>query len=321
MSDSWQRLVAALDGTEVAPHAEALAASAAEAMARARHGDLPRWRRALDALPRCSGPVSLDQAAPSLGAPVDDPHGLRELLMVLHPWRKGPLCLGGVAIDTEWRSDWKWDRLAPHVDLAGDTVLDVGCGNGYFGLRMLGAGARCVVGVDPTLVFVMQWLAQVHFAPQLDNYVLPLRDVDLPGELGGFGSVFSMGVLYHRRDPSEHIARLAGWLRPGGTLVLETLVLDQPGDGCLVPKDRYARMRNVWHVPTVNRLLDELSQGPFTSVRAVDVSATTTREQRSTEWMSFDSLEQSLDPKQPGYTVEGYPAPVRAMVIATREGA
>ena len=318
MKHPWRRLEAALNGSRVTPGGTVLAELAEQALAASRHGDLAKWRQALADLPRARPLADLDRAAPRLGAPVEDSAQLEQVLMALHPWRKGPLCLGGVEIDTEWHSDWKWERLAPHVDLRETTVLDIGCGNGYFGWRMLGAGARCVVGVDPTLVFVMQWLAQAHFTPGLHNYVLPLGDADLPATLTGFDAVFSMGVLYHQRDSAAHLRRLAGWLRPGGQLVLETLVLDDPGTGCLVPEGRYARMRNVWHIPATGLLVNELSAGPFEDIRLVDVTPTTTSEQRSTPWMRFESLEQCLDPDDPARTVEGHPGPVRAVVVARR---
>jgi tRNA (mo5U34)-methyltransferase len=253
-----------------------------------------------------------------LGEPSPDPEKLAELLMAFHPWRKGPLNLGGVTIDTEWRSDWKWARIAPHVDLEGATVLDVGCGNGYFGWRMLGQGARCVVGIDPTVLFVMQWLAQVHFAGVAPNYVLPLRDTDLPRDVGAFDRVFSLGVLYHRRDPDDHLARLRDWCAPGGQLVLETLVVDRGPS--LEPTGRYARMRNVHEVPTVERLLERVGRAGFEDAVVVDQTRTTTGEQRSTPWMRFESLKECLDPDDPGLTVEGHPAPLRTIVVARAKG-
>jgi tRNA (mo5U34)-methyltransferase len=284
------------------------------------HGDLPRWRAALAALPGVKPGAALDRDAPLLGGTAPDPTALRETLMALHPWRKGPLVLGGVFIDTEWRSDWKWRRVAPHLDLAGQRVLDIGCGNGYFGLRMLGAGAALVVGVDPTLLFVMQHLACRHFADDLPNFVLPLGIEDLPAGPAGFDTVFSMGVLYHRKDPAEHLERLRGLLKKcGGTLVLETLVLPQNRRGdLLVPDGRYARMRNVWAIPGTERLCGWVRKAGFRSVEVVDETATTPSEQRSTAWMRFESLEQALDPEDGSRTVEGLPAPVRAIVIAGR---
>jgi tRNA (mo5U34)-methyltransferase len=281
------------------------------------HGDLPRWRAALAGLPPVSCGGVLDLPAPVLGSQVADPKALRENLMVLHPWRKGPLCLGGVTVDSEWRSDWKWARIAPHVDLRGRRVLDIGCGNGYFGLRMLGAGARLVVGVDPTILYVMQWLACRHFTGDLQNFVLPLGIEELPEGAAGFDAVFSMGVLYHRRDPSNHLARLKSLLRPGGIMVLETLVLPaRQADDLLVPPGRYARMRNVWAIPGSVQLLSWVNAAGFQRVELVDLSTTTDAEQRSTAWMRFESLREAIDPEDQTRTVEGHPRPVRAMLTA-----
>lgn len=281
------------------------------------HGDLPRWRAALESLPPTRTGATLDRAAPALGSVLAAPEALREALMALHPWRKGPLQLGGVYIDSEWRSDWKWQRIAAHIDLRGQRVLDVGCGNGYYGLRMLGAGARLVVGIDPTLLFVMQWLACRHFSGELPNFVLPLGVGELSQEPAGFDTVFSMGVLYHRRDHLQHLSQLKSLLRPGGTLILETLVLPAgQADGLLLPPGRYARMRNVWAVPGTRRLLDWLSQAGFRHGRLVDVTPTCIEEQRSTSWMCFESLQQALDPEDRARTVEGHPAPTRAVLIA-----
>jgi tRNA (mo5U34)-methyltransferase len=282
------------------------------------HGDLPRWRAALEALPAVATRAELDRPAPVLGAAAPDPQALRDHLLALHPWRKGPFRLGGVGIDTEWRSDWKWARLAPHVDLAGRRVLDVGCGNGYFGLRMLGAGAQLVIGIDPTLVFVMQHLACRHFSGDLPSYVLPLGVEDLPPGPAELDCAFSMGVLYHRRDPLEHLRRMRSLLKEGGsTLVLETLVLPNRSRGDLLrPEGRYARMRNVWAIPGTRRLEEWVSQAGFFDVEVVDVTPTTPSEQRSTSWMTFESLEQALDPEDESKTIEGWPAPVRAVLIA-----
>ncbi len=58
-----------------------------------------------------------------------------------------------------------------------------------------------MVGIDPTLVFVMQWLACRHFSGDIPNYVLPLGDRGAAGQPVEWDTVFSMGVLYHRKDP------------------------------------------------------------------------------------------------------------------------
>ena len=183
---------------------------------------------------------------------------------------------------------------------------------------MLAAGARLVVGIDPTLLFVMQYLACRHFAGELPNYVLPLGIEDLPERHRYWDAVFSMGVLYHRKDPLEHLRRCRSLLKVGSTLVLETLVLPNSRRGDLLePEGRYARMRNVWAIPGTERLLGWVGKAGLKNARVVDVSRTTVDEQRSTPWMRFESLEQALEPGDRSRTIEGHPAPVRAVVIAT----
>lgn len=281
------------------------------------HGDLQRWLGAIKAIPQAGSFSELERNAPLLGLPVEDTQGLREQLIELHPWRKGPLELGGVRIDTEWRSDWKWNRLNPHLDIHGQRILDIGCGNGYFGLRMLAAGAQLVVGIDPTLVFVMQWLAMQKLSPGLNNFVLPLGIEAVPADTERFDSVFSMGVLYHRRKPVEHLEQLKQLTLPGGQIVLETLILEGEGKNILEPQGRYARMRNVHAIPTLAVVYDWLQQAGLPNALVLDVSRTTTDEQRSTDWMTFESLQECLDKDNPLLSVEGYPAPVRAALLVT----
>jgi tRNA (mo5U34)-methyltransferase len=285
------------------------------------HGDLRRWRAALEAMPSLpAGLVTLDAAAVAASGLIDprDQSRLRQALMALHPWRKGPYRLHGVSIDSEWRSDWKWDRLAPHLSpLAGRRVLDVGCGNGYHAWRALGAGADLVMGIDPTLLSVMQFLAVAGLLGESRAAVLPLALEGLPPGMTGFDTLFSMGVLYHRRAPLDHLRDLHRLLRPGGELVLETLVVEGQAGQILVPAGRYARMRNVWSIPTPGTLETWVAECGFRGARVVDVTATTRLEQRSTEWMRFESLAEALDPVDPARTLEGLPAPRRALLIAS----
>jgi tRNA (mo5U34)-methyltransferase len=288
-----------------------------------RHGDFPRWLAALQALPELT-PLSVDLCTRvSIGTKeqLDDAgrERLRAALMGLHPWRKGPIELFGLSIDTEWRSDWKWERIAPHISpLQGRSVLDVGCGNGYHCWRMAGAGAAFVLGVDPHLLYTLQYWALRHFLREPVAYVLPLALEELPDNLQAFDTVFSMGVLYHRRSPFDHLLSLRNCLRAGGELVLETLVIEGEDGLALVPPGRYARMPNVWFLPTCNTLASWLVKSGYTEVRLIAVSTTTTAEQRSTPWMTFESLAEALDPADPTRTVEGHPAPKRAVFVARK---
>jgi len=295
---------------------------------RAPHGDWSRWQQALDRLP-VLGEGSVDCRNGALNISPDRPlqgeahAALLAGLKALHPWRKGPYQVADIRIDTEWRSDWKWDRVIPHLEPLSDRlVLDVGCGNAYHCWRMADAGARQVIGIDPTALFLAQYLAISELlrpmAPGLAGRVemLPLGIESMPAELAAFDTVFSMGVLYHRRSPIDHLLELRGALRPGGQLVLETLMIEGADDQVLVPRGRYAKMRNVWFIPTPAMLENWLQRCGFRSVRTVDVTPTGLEEQRSTEWMTFESLADFLDPADTRFTIEGYPAPRRGILIA-----
>ena len=263
------------------------------------HGDFSRWQSAVEALPGADGTQR------------------ERLLRQLMPWRKGPLDLGGVHIDTEWRSDWKWERLKNAIEpLTDRNILDVGCGNGYFAIKMREAGAESVIGVDPTLLFVMQFLAITRFSKLRKVFVLPARLEELPLPARRFDTTFSMGVLYHQRSPIDHLRALQQTLRPGGQLVLETIFIPGEEGYACTPPDRYARMRNVWMLPTATELLVWLRRSGYREIEIVDQSITGTSEQRSTEWMTFESLADCLDPKDPSLTIEGWPAPRRIAVTA-----
>jgi tRNA (mo5U34)-methyltransferase len=289
-----------------------------------KHGDLTRWQALLDDVQALSSTQGkLDADTVQIGS-ADDLTAttrirLEQQLKALHPWRKGPYQLFGINIDTEWRSDYKWNRLKNHIaPLEHRLVLDVGSGNGYHCWRMLGAGARTVVGIDPMLLNVMQFqlVKKLYGMTEAPIYVLPLAMENLPYGLKAFDTVFSMGVLYHRRSPIDHLIELRDCLQPGGELVLETLIIDGGPGQVLMPQDRYARMRNVWFLPTCDTLISWLKRCAFKNIRVIDVNQTSIDEQRTTEWMTFHSLKDFLDAENPQLTCEGLPAPKRAIVIA-----
>jgi len=265
------------------------------------HGDFARWRQTLQHL----------RTAES------DEQVTRALLLTLAPWRKGPFDVNGITIDSEWRSNLKWDRLKDGIaSLEGRAVLDVGCGNGYYALQIRNAGARSVIGIDPTLLYVMQFLALGYFLQPQAVFVLPLRLSELPHNSASFDTTFSMGVLYHQRSPLDHLRQLRETLRPGGQLVLETIFVPGEESFACTPADRYARMRNVWLLPTVAELCTWLRRSGFIDIDVIDESLTTSDEQRSTEWMTFESLREALQPDDSERTVEGWPAPRRVVVVA-----
>ncbi|WP_437612018.1 tRNA 5-methoxyuridine(34)/uridine 5-oxyacetic acid(34) synthase CmoB [Erwinia sp. V71] len=306
----------------LAPWLETLPAQIAAWQRENLHGHFKDWHKAVEHLPLLQ-PERLDllNSVTADSSTLSDRQraGITTLLRNLMPWRKGPYSLYGTDIDTEWRSDWKWQRVLPHISpLAGRTVLDVGCGSGYHMWRMLGAGAQMVVGIDPMQLFLCQFEAvRKLLGNDQRAHLLPLGIEQLP-ELKAFDTVFSMGVLYHRRSPLDHLYQLKNQLVSGGELVLETLVIDGDDQAVLVPGDRYAQMRNVYFIPSTGALKNWLEKCGFVDVRIADYSITSTDEQRRTEWMTSESLAEFLDPEDSSKTVEGYPAPLRAVLVATK---
>lgn len=302
--------------------AEVLPSQLQEGLSVERYGDLPDWQNAFEKMPKISATTIDFKHGVSIGAPNDATEieiaELKQALESLIPWRKGPYNLHGIHIDTEWRSDWKWDRVKDHLaPLRNRLILDVGCGNGYHCWRMLGEGAQRIIGIDPSPRFVVQFqmiktLAGLHHPVD----VLPLGIEDLPPKLQAFDTVFSMGVFYHRRSPMDHLRELKDTLRQGGQLVLETLVIEGKLGDVLVPEGRYAMMNNVWFLPSCETLISWLKKSGFKNPRLVDLCKTTTEEQRKTEWMRFNSLADFLDPEDRNLTAEGHPAPLRAVFIA-----
>ena len=287
------------------------------------HGKFKLWFNSVDRLPLIKPErrdllhsVTANMETP---LPAGQREGIENLLRNMMPWRKGPFSLYDVEINTEWRSDWKWDRVLPHISpLTGRTILDVGCGSGYHMWRMIGAGAHLAVGIDPMQLFLCQFEAvRKLLGGDQRAHLLPLGIEQLP-ELNAFDTVFSMGVLYHRRSPLDHLYQLKNQLVSGGELVLETLVVEGDSQQVLVPGDRYAQMGNIYFIPSADALKDWLIKCGFVDVRIADVSVTTVEEQRRTDWMTSESLAEFLDPNDPTKTIEGYPAPRRALLIARK---
>jgi tRNA (mo5U34)-methyltransferase len=244
---------------------------------------------------------------------------LEMVLLGLKPWRKGPFDLFGILVDSEWDSSLKWRRVADHLaPLPGHRILDVGSSNGYYLFRMAAAGPRLILGIEPYRLYFFQFLTLQQYVDAPGLYNLPLKLEQLPKMQQWFDTIFCMGILYHRRSPMDTLSYLSSLLSPGGQLVLETLIIHGEQSHALFPKQRYACMRNVFFIPTVACLENWMARAGFADIRCVDITATSTREQRKTKWIDSDSLETFLNPEDNRLTVEGYPAPVRAVMIANK---
>ena len=283
------------------------------------NGNIPKWSQAIDTidvLPK--GKVALRQPYITIDQDSINSELLMETLHKLIPWRKGPFMINDLALESEWDGNMKWQRISKHIKpLKNKRVLDVGAGNGYFTLRMAMEGANRALGIEPFLLFNYQFRAiKSMIASPLNALLLPIKLEEMP-KAPLFDTVFSMGVLYHQKDHMEHLHQLQEMMAPDAELVIETLVVEGSEDDILVPRDRYAKMRNVYSIPSIKTLKSWLNDANFNNIRVVDVNKTTTAEQHKTPWIGENgaSLEDFLDPLDDSLTIEGYPAPKRAIVV------
>lgn len=246
-----------------------------------------------------------------------DREKLKKGLMELWPWRKGPFEIFGITIDTEWQSNLKWDRIKNFISpLYRRHILDIGSSNGYYMFRMLEQNPAFLLGIEPYSVFYYQFKILNSMANQEKIHTLPIRfeEMYIPGKK--FNTVFCMGVLYHRISPVEFLKNIRLVMAADGELVLETMILEGDEHICLYPTGRYAKMQNVYFLPTIPVLQSWLKKAGFSKSLCIDITKTTEEEQRKTDWVNTESLNDFLDPLDKDKTIEGYQAPLRAVVIA-----
>jgi len=241
-------------------------------------------------------------------------------LKSLMPWRKGPFNYYGREVDAEWRSHLKWDRVAPWLpDLKNKKICDIGCNNEYYMYRMLPQDPWFVLGIDPMTRYYYHHRLnkKFHRDDRLNFDLLGVDDLNLFPRF--FDVVFFMGIIYHRRNPLQTLETLAGAMKPGGTLILESSGI--PGDDpyCLFPEGRYMQASGYWFLPTASALVNMLNRSGFHKVEVFENFKLETHEQRQTDWAVFYSLEQFLDPNDPSKTTEGYPAPTRIYIRAVKK--
>jgi len=245
-----------------------------------------------------------------------DEEEIENLLSELLPWRKGPFKINNIFVDSEWRSNLKWDRfLELDLDLKDKTIMDVGSGNGYYAFRMLGQEAEAILCLEPNLIHFSQFQAINHFIKTNKIRMLPERLEDLEMKETHFDVVFSMGLLYHQRDPSKHLISLRDRMKEEGQLVIETVIASNEYGDYIEPKGPYASMPNVHFVHTDKGFVDLAEKEGLKVIdNSIEVQ-TTLNEQRQTKWMPFKSYESAVLETNQDITVENFPAPKRKFYV------
>ena len=242
---------------------------------------------------------------------------IKQTALLMKPWRKGPFQFNELFIDSEWQSQIKYNLLEPYFDLKDKIVGDIGCNNGYYLFRMLSQKPKKLIGFDPSAIYYSQFQFINHFLKSDIAYeLLGVGHVEFYEHK--FDTLFCLGVLYHRSDPVAMLKSLFKGLNKGGELILDTFMIDGEDEMCLTPKDRYSKIPNIYFVPTVNALKNWCYRAGFETVEVLEIMKTELNEQRKTEWIDTQSLEDFLDPNDPAKTVEGYPAPKRVYIKAVK---
>ena len=238
----------------------------------------------------------------------------------LFPWRKGPFSIFGIEIDSEWRCDLKWNRIEKAITpCENKIILDIGANNGYFMYRLLSQKPKFVLGIDPVPLCIQQFNFLNCLNENPNMHMAPWGISEVKHFKNCFDTILFMGIIYHHKHPLEQLEIVKEALLPGGVLILETIGI--PGDDsiALFPKERYANMKNVYFVPTLNCLINWAERSHFEKIEIISATPLTSDEQRKTDWSHPKSLIDVLDSKDQSKTIEGYPAPWRFAISCRKK--
>jgi tRNA (mo5U34)-methyltransferase len=268
-------------------------------------------REALEQLPQIEAKIRLEDVV-KIDAILDEEQ-IYTTAKMLMPWRKGPFQVGETFIDSEWKSNIKYNLIRKHFDLKDKKVADIGCNNGYYMFRMLEDEPKLLVGFDPSPLYKTQFDFINHFVKSSIVYeLLGVEHLEFYDEK--FDTIFCLGVLYHRSDPVAMLKSLYRGLENKGEVILDTFYIDGEEEMALCPESSYSKIPNIYFVPTIKALKNWCLRAGFSSFEVLETSVTDEGEQRKTEWIEGQSLEDFLDPEDKTKTVEGYPAPQRVYV-------
>ena len=288
------------------------------------HGNHYKWIKILKSLPNISTSyLNYSNSSIIIGKKneINDAQTktLEKELLKLSPWRKGPFNIFGLEIDSEWRSEKKWQRIQSYLpNINGMRIADIGCSNGYYSFKLLELQPDLIVGMDKTALYIIQFLALKAYVKQIQELiVLPCSSEEFNFNKINFDLILSMGVLYHSKNPSTHLNSLRYLLKKNGYIILETIVSNKSANIDIKKNQTYAGMKNVRTIFTKKNLNDLMIFHGFKNIEIINDSFTDSNEQRSTKWMSGKSFKDFTLPN--GNTLEGYPPVCRSILVAQKK--
>jgi len=288
------------------------------------HGNHYKWIKILKSLPNISTSyLNYSNSSIIIGKKneINDAQTktLEKELLKLSPWRKGPFNIFGLEIDSEWRSEKKWQRIQSYLpNINGMRIADIGCSNGYYSFKLLELQPDLIVGMDKTALYIIQFLALKAYVKQIQELItLPCSSEEFNFKKINFDLILSMGVLYHSKNPSTHLNSLRYLLKKNGYIILETIVSNKSANIDIKKNQTYAGMKNVRTIFTKKNLNDLMIFHGFKNIEIINDSFTDSNEQRSTKWMSGKSFKDFTLPN--GNTLEGYPPVCRSILVAQKK--
>lgn len=134
-----------------------------------------------------------------------------------------------------------------------------------------------------------------------------------------FDVVFLMGIIYHRPSPIDTLRDILFALKPGGSLIVESQAIPGNDPLALFPDGTFAKVPGTYFVPTGNCLCNWMKKAGFIDIDLFCSHSMSDEEQRQTDWMTFESFSDYIDPANPQLTVEGYPAPIRVFAKGSKK--
>ncbi|HYM13891.1 MAG TPA: DUF1698 domain-containing protein, partial [Bryobacterales bacterium] len=182
----------------------------------------------------------------------------------------------GIVTPGLWDTPRIVERLRLPADLSGQTVLDVGCWDGFYSFEAERRGAQRILATDSFTWQGKSWGTRQGF--ELARRALHSRvedcEIDVlelaPETVGVFDVVLFLGVLYHMKHPMLALERAASVT--GRLLIVETVIdlLYVPGRAlAFYPGAELDRDDSNWFGPTPAAVEAMLRSAGFARVERV----------------------------------------------------